>query len=58
MNYQDSIRAVNIAQRNFYHMCQWGNDGDEAKALQTLHRLKEQHKEQYGPLMRVDGEWV
>ena len=58
MNYQTSIRAINIAQANYFHVSQWGNDDDIGTALETLHRLKAEHKAKYGELVRVDGQYI
>lgn len=58
MNYQTSIQAVNAAYANYINASQWGNDDDLSKALETLHRLKAEHKATFGTLVRVDGEWI
>ena len=55
MNYQTSIQAVNAAYANYINASQWGNDDDLGKALETLHRLKAEHKATFGALVRVDG---
>lgn len=59
MNYQASIRAINIAQANFFRLSELGATDDRiGEALETLHRLKAEHKANHGTLTRVDGEWI
>ena len=58
MNYQASIRAINIAQANYFHISQCGNDDDIGNALVTLHRLKAEHKAKFGSLVRINGEGI
>jgi hypothetical protein len=58
MNYQDSIRAITTAYANYLNASHWGNDADIGEALQTLHRLKAEHKAKYGALVRINGEWI
>lgn len=58
MSYQSSIRAINIAQANFFRLSELGESDDLGKALETLHRLKAEHKATFGTLVRVDGEWI
>lgn len=59
MNYQASIRAINIAQANFFRLSELGEADDRiGEALETLHRLKAEHKANHGTLTRVDGEWI
>jgi len=59
MNYQASIRAINIAQANYFRLCDLGETDDAiGNALQILHRLKAEHKAKHGELVRVDGQYI
>ena len=59
MNYQESIRAVNAAQTHYFHLCRQGaNDDAIGEAIETMSRLKAEHKAKFGMLVRVDGEWI
>jgi len=58
VNYQSSIRAVNIAQAHYFHACKLGDDNRIGKALEILWRIKAEHKAEYGTLTRIQGEWI
>jgi hypothetical protein len=59
MSYESSIRAINIAQANFFRFSQLGeNDERIGKALEILRRLKAEHRATFGTLVRVDGKWI
>jgi hypothetical protein len=59
MNYQASIQTVNAAQANYFNLCdQSATDNAIGEALETLHRVKAEHKATFGTLVRVDGEWI
>jgi hypothetical protein len=59
MNYQASIRAINTAQANYFLLCKLGEADDRiGEAIETMNRLKAEHKATFGTLVRVDGEWI
>lgn len=59
MTYDASIRAINIAQANFFRLCELAETDDTiGEALQLLHRLKAEHKAKFGTLVRVYGDWI
>ena len=59
MNYQASIRAINTAQANYFLLSELNAEDDRiGEALETLHRLKAEHKANHGTLTRIDGEWI
>jgi len=59
MNYQQSIQNVNIAESFYFHVCDLAETDDVvAYALQTLHTAKAAHIQQFGTLIRINGEWL
>ena len=59
MNYQESIRAINTLQADYFRLCELGETDDAIGAvLEILHHLKAEHKTTFGTLVRVDGEWI
>lgn len=59
MTYQHSIQAINIAQAHYFRLCKLAaTDEKIGKALETLWRLKAEHKAEFGSLTRIDGEWI
>lgn len=59
MNYEQSIRAISVAEANYNRVCDEAATEEElATALATLHRAKANHRACFGSLRRVAGEWV
>lgn len=59
MTYEASIRAINIAEANYFYLCELAETDDAiGAALESLHRAKQAHREAFGSLIRVNGQWV
>lgn len=59
MTYQQSIRAITIAEAHYNTVCD-RSDTDAAveAALAILWQSKARHRELFGQVRRVGGEWV
>jgi len=59
MNYEASIRAINAAQAHYFRLCDLAETDDAiGAALETLNRAKQAHRDAFGTLVRIDGEWI
>lgn len=59
MSYTESIRRINTAEANYFRICDLADTDDTlAAALAILNEAKARHRELFGTLRRVDGEWI
>lgn len=59
MTYEESIRSINVADALHELAIDRADTPEAIAAYRTaLFEVKQQHRETFGTLRRVDGEWV
>lgn len=57
--YQKSLRRIAAAEACYQLACHLAETDDAiGAALEVLHQLKQAHREAFGSLTRVNGEWI